>query len=87
MVPLNQWSHLAAVFNDAANTSVLYLNGTPISTQTQTAAPIPNTQPLVFGQTGYGDAFERWRGLIDEVRIYNRVLSASEIQADMNGGI
>ena len=34
-IPLNQWSHLAAVFNDAANTSVLYLNGTAIATTTR----------------------------------------------------
>ena len=26
-VPVNQWSHLAAVFNDSANTYTLYLNG------------------------------------------------------------
>jgi glucose/arabinose dehydrogenase/PKD repeat protein len=88
VVPLNQWSHLAAVFNDTANTSTLYLNGTQIATRTETAAPIPNTQPLVFGQTGFaGDNFERWRGLIDEVRVYNRALRAAEIVADMNGGI
>ena len=29
---LNQWSHLAAVFNDAANTYTLYLNGTAVAT-------------------------------------------------------
>jgi hypothetical protein len=87
-IPLNQWSHLAAVFNDAANTYTLYLNGSAVSTATQTAAPVPNTQALVFGQTGWsGGAFERWRGLLDDVRIYNRALTTSQVQADMSGGI
>jgi hypothetical protein len=87
-IPLNQWSHLAAVFNDAANTYTLYLNGTAVSTTAQTAAPVPTTQPLIFGQTGWaGGGFERWRGLLDDVRIYNRALTTSEVQADMGGGI
>ena len=51
-IPLNQWSHLAAVFNDAANTYTLYLNGTAVPTQSETTAPVPNTQALVFGQIG-----------------------------------
>ena len=51
-LPLNQWSHLAAVFNDAANTYTLYLNGTAVATQSETTAPTPTTQALVFGQSG-----------------------------------
>jgi glucose/arabinose dehydrogenase len=85
-VPVNQWSHLAAVFDDTANTYTLYLNGTAISTQSETRAPNPTTQALVFGQTGYGGG-ERWRGLIDDLRIYNRALTTAEIQTDMNNGI
>lgn len=44
-----------------------------------------NTENLIFGQTNYAPAnFERWNGLIDEVMIYNRALTQSEIQSDMN---
>ena len=87
-IPLNQWSHLAAVFNDSANTYTLYLNGTAISTINETTAPIPNTQALVFGQSGCTScAFERWRGILDDIRIYNRPLSAGEVQSDMNAGV
>ena len=87
-VPVNQWSHLAAVFNDGANTYTLYLNGTPISTQSETVAPVANSQALVFGQSACGGCgYERWRGLLDEIRIYNRPLSTAEVQADMNTGI
>src|SRR5262249_33949258 len=48
-IPLNQWSHLAAVFNDADNTYTLYLNGNAIATDSETAPPGPNTERLAFG--------------------------------------
>ena len=85
---VNQWSHLAAVFDDAANTYTLYINGTAVSTQSETTAPVPNTQALVFGQSGCSSCgFERWRGLIDDVRIYNKARTATEVQTDMNNGV
>jgi len=83
-LPLNAWSYLTAVFDDAANTYKIYVNGNLVSSQTETGTIQPNTQSLVFGQSGCSSCgYERWRGLIDEVRIYNRALSPSEIQADM----
>jgi len=83
-LPLNTWSYLTAVFDDAANSYKLYVNGTLVSLQAETGTMQPNTQSLVFGQSGCaGCGYERWRGLIDEVRIYNHALSPSEIQADM----
>jgi len=87
-IPLNQWSHLAAVFNDSANTYTLYLNGVAILTANETTAPGPNTQALVFGQSACSSCGnERWRGLIDDIRIYSRALTTGEIQTDMNTGI
>lgn len=87
-IPLNQWSHLAAVFDNAANTHTLYLNGVAILTATETTTPVPNTQPLVFGQSACDFCgSERWRGLIDDIRIYNRALTPTEIQTDMATGI
>jgi hypothetical protein len=75
------WYHIAAVFDNTANTYQIYLNGGLLSSQSETTAPIPNTQNLTIGRTTFG---ENWQGLVDEVRIYNRALNASEIQADMN---
>lgn len=49
--------------------------------QTMTGGVMPtSTGPLDIGGNGYfGEYFS---GLIDDVRIYNRALSATEIQAD-----
>ena len=55
-----------------------------MATQSETTSPIPTTQPLVVGQTGCPCGFDAGVGLIDEVRIYNRPLSAAEVQADMD---
>jgi hypothetical protein len=38
----------------------------------------------IGGNSLWGEYFE---GRIDEVRIYNRALAATEIQADMNRGV
>jgi Concanavalin A-like lectin/glucanases superfamily len=87
-IPLNQWSHLAAVFDDAANTYTLYLNGVAVLTANETTAPVANTQALVFGQSACSSCGnERWRGRIDDIRIYNRPLTTSEIQSDLTTGI
>jgi hypothetical protein len=80
-LPLNTWFYLMAVFDDAANTYKIYVNGTLVASQTETSTMQPNTQSLVFGQSGCaGCGYEHWRGLIDEVRIYNRALSPSEFR-------
>jgi len=43
---------------------------------------VTSTNPLrIGGNSIWGEFFA---GLIDEVRVYNRVLTAAEIQADMN---
>ena len=46
---------------------------------------IANTGPLrIGGNAIWGEYFN---GLIDEVRVYNRALSASEIQGDMDRSV
>jgi chitodextrinase len=79
-IPVGTWSHIVVVFDDVGNTFRLYLNGVLISSQTETGTVSTNTQALVLGQTVWG---ERWLGLIDEVRIYNRALSQAEVQLEM----
>ena len=40
--------------------------------------PIANTDDLYIGRSQYG---EYWDGKLDDIRIYNRVLDQTEIQA------
>jgi Concanavalin A-like lectin/glucanases superfamily len=72
------WTHLATTF-DGSNLR-LYVNGALVATRAASGAILTSTNPLRIGGSS---ALGRWfRGRIDEVRVYNRALSASEIQSD-----
>ncbi len=74
------WHHVAFSFDDTANTSALYLDGALVS-QLSTTDSISYTKGLTtfIGSHGDGQANFNFNGLIDEARIYNRALSATEI--------
>lgn len=72
-VSTQQWTHVAVTTN---GTSVLlYVNGQQVGTG-QTAPPTGGQGLLVGFETG---TTSPWQGLLDDVRIYNRSLSAAEI--------
>jgi chitodextrinase len=78
-VPANAWTHLATTYD---GTSLkLYVNGV-VATTLAVGGPIATaTNPLrIGGNSVWGEWFS---GLIDDVRVYNRALSPSEIQTDM----
>jgi hypothetical protein len=68
------WNHLAVV-RDGGNVRV-YLNGKTEMTGTLPARPGGNTDLLLGGP---GDAADTLEGKLDEVSVYHRALSASEI--------
>ncbi|HYT58842.1 MAG TPA: tandem-95 repeat protein [Haliangiales bacterium] len=77
---LNTWTHLAGTYDGAMMR--LYINGVQVASQAQTGNILTSTDPLqIGGDSLYGQYFQ---GMIDEVRVYNRALSQSEIQSDMN---
>ena len=79
-LPLNAWSFLAATFD--GSTLRLFVNGTQAGSIAVTGSMLALAGALHIG----GDAVwgEWFAGLIDNIRVYNRTLSAIEIQADMN---
>jgi hypothetical protein len=79
-IALNAWTHLAATY-DGANLK-LYVNGALVKTLA-VAGSIPTSTGVLH--MGGDSVWSEWfKGLIDDVRIYNRALSASEVQTDMN---
>jgi len=72
------WHHLAFTFDKDAGMQAVYLDGVLIGTDT-----IPDTVDVVLnGKLIIGDMdvyTQIFNGLLDEVRIYDRVLSAEEI--------
>jgi hypothetical protein len=79
-VPLNAWTHLAAVYGGGSLR--IFVNGTQAATVALSGNIATSASPLRIG----GNAVwpEWFAGLIDEVRIYNRQLTQTEIQTDMN---
>jgi hypothetical protein len=78
-LPLNAWSHIAMTY-DGANMR-LYLNGVQAGVRAQTGSTAVTTGMLrIGGNAVWGEYFA---GLIDEVRVYNRALTAAEVQSDM----
>ena len=75
----NTWAHLAVTYD--GTTMRFYVNGTQVSSQGITGSIITSATPLQIG----GDTFysQYFAGTIDEVRVYNVALTATQIQADM----
>jgi tetratricopeptide (TPR) repeat protein len=77
-----QWHHVAAVYDGAS--LQLYLDGVLDNAEVATGTIAANEQPVFIGSNGAPEFPKEWNGLIDEVRIYSRALSAVEI-ADLHG--
>ena len=82
IISANVWFHAATVFDGSlANNSRLkiYINGRLITTTSTAAVPatLPtNTANFILGLYGANQA---WNGLLDDMRLYNRALTAKEI--------
>ena len=79
-LPLSAWSHVAVTYDGAMLR--LYVNGAQVSAVAQTGSAAASTSPLYIGANSIAGHF--FNGLIDEIRLYNRALSAAEIVTDMN---
>jgi len=80
-LPLNTWTHIVGVVRGGANGFIrVYRDGVEITPQTNITTNISHHPSFWIGRAH--DATDRhFNGLIDEVRIFNRALSAAEIQA------
>jgi hypothetical protein len=80
-VPLNAWTHVAVTYDGSRIRH--YLNGALDRTTAVTCSVTnTNSRPIRIGANGAGN--EVFNGRLDDVRIYNRPLSATEIQNDMS---
>jgi len=84
--PLNTWHHIAVAYDssETTNTPRIWVDG---AEQTVTTVTVPagtaitNTQPVTWGNNAV--ASRAFDGNIDEIRLYNRLLSTYEVQQDM----
>jgi hypothetical protein len=75
LVPINAWTHVAVT--RAGNTYAVYANGSFAESATDENPDLPKGTGWHLGGR---ERFE-FRGSIDELSLYNRALTADEIQA------
>ncbi len=85
-LPLNEWSHVAVTYNGSQLN--VYANGVLVSSVAATGNITTSNGTLrIGGNSIWGDYFS---GLIDDVRVYNRPLTANELRVDLStpiGGV
>jgi hypothetical protein len=77
-----QWSHLAVVYSLSKLQSIIYINGTPDSAQLQAGLLLNVTRTFCYIGANSDPAIVPANAHFDEVKIFNRALNATEIQAD-----
>jgi PKD repeat protein len=82
-LPLNTWKHLATTYDGSVQR--LYVNGSQVGSRSIGGSIKTSGGPLRLGGNSiWGEYFN---GRIDEVRVYNKALTASQIQTDMNAPV
>jgi len=74
---LNTWANVAVTYNSTTKVATLYVNGVQQAVSGPTPAfpaPAATAGPLLIGKSQDGSIF--FSGKMDDVRIYNRVLSS-----------
>jgi Concanavalin A-like lectin/glucanases superfamily len=82
-LPVNAWTHLAATFD--GTTLRMFRNGVQFGSRAVSGPLLTSTGPLqIGGNSLWGEFFQ---GRMDDLRIYNRALTAAEVLADMSAPV
>lgn len=87
-VPIGSWTHVALVY--ASGSQTIYINGVASGTATFAGVLPVNALPLQIGDDqAFGGGTRRFDGMIDEVKIFNAALTATQVStgyANENAG-
>ena len=83
---VDTWQHVAVVFSSSSKLATIYLDGTETTYGTRTAG-VGNYKTdvgtaLQFGRADWAGFY--YRGKLDDIRLYNRALSSTEVDAVAN---
>jgi hypothetical protein len=88
ILSVDHWHHVVATYDSKTSKSCsLYVDGILIGSNKPTKPLDPKSSIMLFGNTETGrssDGGAGFNGLIDDIRIYNRVLSDSEVTTLFN---
>ena len=82
IMPNNKWIHIVAVY-DRSDVITLYFNGASEATSASISGDnMDTTKSFVIGKPSYFSGANEFTGTIDEVRVWNRSLTAEEIRRE-----
>ncbi|PZT77890.1 LamG-like jellyroll fold domain-containing protein [Streptomyces sp. AC1-42W] len=80
--PKGVWTHVAGVHDASAKKVLLYVNGVEVAS-VDAGSPWSADGSLEIGRVMYGDSYlDNFKGSIDEVSVWQRVLTPAEIADD-----
>ncbi|MGH1537770.1 MAG: LamG domain-containing protein, partial [Gammaproteobacteria bacterium] len=74
----NQWYHIVGTFDDDADEVRMYIDGVEVLSENTSATLTSNSDSLFIGSNW--EEFKWWEGLLDDIRLYDRALTAEEIE-------
>ena len=77
--PSAGWNHYVIVLQNGTNNTKVYINGTLVTSGTLYYNASTTSTPLVAGRFSNGGSYDHFGGKIDDIRIYNRALSSTEV--------
>ena len=80
----NSWTHVALTFDEKGQDS--YINGAMVANRPNLVKPDMKGVPLYIGRGQFTGSWKYYKGLIADVRIYDRALSTTEIMALYRSG-
>jgi hypothetical protein len=82
-ISLGEWHHVAAVYDGDLQNSTVYIDGEVAASVDLPESPnYIDTEPAAIGSNPVGA--EYFEGLIDEVGLYSRALSADDVQQNID---
>jgi len=80
--PENQWVHVTGTYD--GNKATIYINGNAIASKNIGAGTV-KFKDIQLGRNYNTNDIHNYSGLLDDVQIWNRALTSSEVKAVMNG--
>jgi hypothetical protein len=78
------WHHVAYTFDSSNQEAALYIDGSVVATGTNTSGIAPTNNDLWIGRHSQFD-FGTFQGVLDDVKIWPRALTSSEVFAEFVG--
>jgi hypothetical protein len=85
----DQWNYIVVTYLEATYTKKIYINGILSNEEDNTGNLLYNGRPLIIGafKKNQGDIILPFKGNMDEVRIWQKTLTESEIIYNMNNSV